>query len=952
MLHLLYSIILLNIQEPEAGPIKVPVPDDLAGRVRKILERSNEITRAWDDLHLDESDAPIRDEDYEIKPVSTTSHVDDVTIVGREEDKENIIEMLLSDDEAAERHMSVLPIVGMGGLGKTTLAQLVYNDQMVCKYFELKGWVDVSEDNFDVKAIARNIIMSFTGKPCEVEEMDDLQNMIMAQVEGTKFFLVLDNVWKGEKNFWDALLSPMVSAQLGMILVTTRNENFPTMMQAMSTYHLRCLSCEESWQLFKQMAFESEDQHMDQQFEEIGRKIVRKCGGLPLAVKAIGVALRGETNEETWKDVLESDQWELPTREDIVLPALKLSYDRMPVHLKRCFVFLSLLPKGYLFWKEYMISLWTCLGLLKQYSSRHHENIGGLYFDDLVQRTMIQRAESCEKVQCFVTHDLIHDLANFVSGEDFLRIDTRYLHETAANFRYLSVVVSSSEHTNVVLHSLTVPRGVRILKIVNALDNRRCSSKLFSSSINIKIPIEIWQNFQQLRALDFSHTALTAVPDSVGELRLLRYLSLFQTRITSIPESVCSLYNLKVLDARTDSLREIPRGIKNLVNLRHLNLDLWSPLCMPCGIGVLTKLQTLPRFSVGSGSWHCNVAELHHLVSINGELCITGLRRVSNVDDAQTANLVSKQHLQILRLDWSDGVCANTCSHPGSQNDVASTPELEEAVFESLRPHKNITELEVVSYGGYRYPSWLGAASFLQLAKIILCQHSCMFLPPLGELTQLRTLSVICMTGVERVRQEFRGNIATKAFPALEELEFEEILKWVEWSDVVDDDFPSLRQLKIKDSHELRYLPQKLSSSLTKMVIKDCSKLSSLPAVPNLTTLVLKSKINEDLLNALHFPLLRSLKVLLSQSIECILLNNQNHPLLEVLAISVCPRLQSVMGLSSLGSLKFLKINACPYLQLPFDQPLPPQLQRLNITKCPKLEDWLEFQTSEHQDQV
>nr|ALO70100.1 NBS-LRR-like resistance protein [Oryza sativa] len=938
-------------KEPEPSPIKVPVPDDLAARVRKILERFNEITKAWDDLQLNESDAPIREEAYDIK-ISTTPHVGDFDIVGREEDKENIIEILISD-EAAQANMSVVSIVGMGGLGKTTLAQMVYNDERVSRYFQLKGWVDVSEGHFDVKAIARKIIMSFTRNPCDIEDMGNLQNMITAQVQDMKFFLVLDNVWNVQKEIWDALLSLLVGAQLGMILLTTRDETISKMIGTMPSYDLSFLTSEESWQLFKQMAFGFIDQHMDQQFEGFGRKIVGKCGGQPLAIKAIGSSLRGETNEETWKDVSESDQWGLPAEEDRVLPALKLSYDRMPVQLKRCFVFLSLLPKGYYFWKEDMINLWMCLGLLKQYCTGHHENIGRMYFNDLIQRAMIQRAESDEKLECFVTHDLIHDLAHFASGGDFLRINTQYLHETIGNFRYLSLVVSSSDHTDVALNSVTIPGGIRILKVVNAQDNRRCSSKLFSSSINVKIPTETWQNLKQLRALDFSHTALAQVPDSIGELKLLRYLSFFQTRITTIPESISDLYNLRVLDARTDSLREFPQGIKKLVNLRHLNLDLWSPLCMPCGIGGLKRLQTLPRFSIGSGGWHSNVAELHHLVNIHGELCITGLRRVINVDDAQTANLVSKNQLQILRLDWSDGVCANNCSHPSSQNDVATPdPEHEEEIFESLRPHKNIEELEVVNYSGYKYPSWFGASTFMHLAKIILCQQSCKFLPPLGELPRLRILSMECMTDVEHVRQEFRGNITTKAFPAVEGLEFQEMLKWVEWSQVGQDDFPSLRLLKIKDSHELRYLPQELSSSLTKLVIKDCSKLASLPAIPNLTTLVLKSKINEQILNDLHFPHLRSLKVLLSRSIEHLLLDNQNHPLLEVLVISVCPRLHSIMGLSSLGSLKFLKIHRCPYLQLPSDKPLSTQLQRLTITKCPLLADWLGVQISHQQCQL
>ncbi|TVU46335.1 hypothetical protein EJB05_05861, partial [Eragrostis curvula] len=925
-------------KEPETDPVEVPVPDELALRVRNILERFKEITKAWDNLHLDEADAPLRDEEEEFLPMSTGPHVDEYTIIGRDEDKEH---------------------------GKTTLAQLVYNDRRITKQFDLMGWVHVSE-NFDLKTVMSKIIMSFTRKPCQITELDQLEYMLMELAVGRKFLLVLDDVWNERKDLWDALLSPISTAQFGAILVTTRNLNVTTVMQTMPPYHMGCLPFEESWQLLKQMAFAHRDQITEKAFEEIGRKVVQKCGGLPLAIKAIGSALRFEENEEKWNDILESELWELPTREDTVLPALKLSYVRMPIHLKRCFAFFTLFPKGHVFLKENVVYLWISLGILKNTSHRQLENIGVRCFHDLMERTMIQQVPFNAGHNCFTVHDLILDLAKFVSGEDILKLDTQYmpyLNDGSQNLRYLSLAVSSSDHANLDLRTLPTTGGLRILQIINAMDDnrryyaslfkndRRCFSKLFSHHIKITFPDEL-TGLRHLRALDLSRSALTSLPESIGELKLLRYLSIFQTRIAKLPESICCLYNLKVLDARTNMLGELPQGIQKMVSLQHLSLDLWSPLCMPSGIGKMKKLKTLTRFSVGTGNWHCNIVELHHLVNICGELCITGLGRVANIDDAQTANLISKKHLKILRLDWSGGFYATECEHNVNQNNTTSTPELDEQVFESLKPQKNLEELEVVKYSGYKYPNWLGDPAFSHLAKVTLWKQSCKFLPPLGQLPHLRELLIIHMEDVERIGQEFYGQDPSNSFPALEQLEFQDMPKWVGWYEVSDNDFPSLRELKIKDSNELRVLRHKLSSNLKKLVISNCQKVVRLPKVPCLTSLILKGDINEEILSHLHFKLLRTLKVCFLRKVEQIKL--ESMLMLEGLAIIGCRQLHSVAGLCSLESLKLLNIKDCQNLKLPL-QPLPWQVQQSTVTNCPQLQEWAEWQQvqmSKHQYQL
>ena len=225
--------------------------------------------------------------------------------------------------------------------------------------------------------------------------------------------------------------------------------------------------------------------------------------------------------------------------------------------------------------------------------------------------------------------------------------------------------------------------------------------------------------------------------------------------------------------------------------------------------------------------------------------------------------------MQILRLDWSAGFYAAECEHIVNQNNVTSAPELDEDVFESLKPQRNLEELEVVNYSGYKYPSWLGDPAFSRLAKVTLWKQKCKFLPALGQLPQLRELVIIHMECLERIGREFYGQDSVEPFPALEKLEFQNMPNWVEWYEVSENEFPSLCELKIKDSNELRILPKKLPSNLKKLVIMNCEKVVRLPAVPCLAHLVLKGNIGEETVRScLNFQLLRTLKV--CQTCQCL----------------------------------------------------------------------------------
>ncbi|XVF82339.1 hypothetical protein PTKIN_Ptkin16aG0038600 [Pterospermum kingtungense] len=317
----------------------------MMSKIKEITGRLEELAKRKSALQLMEikNDAgtpktiPVRPE--------STSGVNQATICGREKDRKAILDLILRNDVNDAGVYSVIPIVGMGVIGKTTLAQLVYNDDSIKDHFDLRAWVCVS-DNFDINRITKTILST----PCDMNDLSSLQDKLKEKLSKKKFLLVLDDVWNENYNAWLALRPPFDAGEPGSkIIVTTRSSNVSSIMRTVPDYSLECLSKEDSLHMLANHALGREDFTGHPDLKEIGLEIVKKCGGLPLATITIGGLLRTKENSDAWKDILESDIWNLPpTRSDIV-PALWLSYYYLPSHLKQCFAYCSLLPKGYVF---------------------------------------------------------------------------------------------------------------------------------------------------------------------------------------------------------------------------------------------------------------------------------------------------------------------------------------------------------------------------------------------------------------------------------------------------------------------------------------------------------------------------------------------------------------------------------------------------------------------------
>ena len=353
--------------------------------------------------------------------IETSSFVIESEVFGREDDKEKVVELLLSSEGTQGGQVSCLPIVGLGGIGKTTLAQLAYNDHRVKHHFNAQLWVFVS-DHFDATAILMAVIESLTRDKCRYSSMDALHTAVRDLLHGKRYLIVLDDVWTENQGDWDKLRPLFRSVVDGSkIIITTRSERVAHMTNSPTyPYHLEGLSEEACWSLFLQFAFRGGEVDKHQTLLPIGREIVKKCGGVALAAKTLGSLMRFRREEREWLAVQNSELWNLGESECNILPALRLSYHHLPPHLKRCFSFCSIFPRRFEIKKEKLIRQWMAAGLLEpSREGETPEDTGTDCFNALLWMSFFQEMKQCDTgggTNGYRMHDIIYDLAQFVAG--------------------------------------------------------------------------------------------------------------------------------------------------------------------------------------------------------------------------------------------------------------------------------------------------------------------------------------------------------------------------------------------------------------------------------------------------------------------------------------------------------------------------------------------------------
>ncbi|KAJ0613152.1 putative virus X resistance protein-like, coiled-coil [Helianthus annuus] len=808
-----------------------------AHKVKAIRTKLDEIASRRFELNLISSDTSHVDVGVEGEmPNRETSSLilDSSKILGRDEEVEMVIRTICNKDigKYENGEIRVYGIWGMGGLGKTTLAQLVYNHERVDQYFDLRCWVYVSE-NFQVNEIIKKIIESVDKSGCTLTQLDTLQASLQSKLREKKFLIVLDDVWaeEDEKEKWERLSGTLSCGAEGSIVVmTTRSERTCRMMTKVGElrHQLGCLSEENSWLLFKKHAFAQGRVGDDvRKLEPIGREIVVKCKGLPLAVKTLGSLMWSKSSSNDWQRVKDSNIWNL--QENNVLPALKLSYDNLAPHLKRCFSYFCLFPKGHELKKDELILLWVANGFIppKEETDNLYV-IGEEFFNCLIWKSLFQ-VEKGNKYEDGIDrckmHDLVHDMARHVMKHDCLVI------EPACNeVKILDEVLhlSSScpdEKLNLSSEDLGKLTSLRSIFMFGEGDEG-CITQLFNhvyvrvlhlALTKLRTLPESICKLKHLRYLNSSYSDIEVLPESIMYLQNLQVLILCHcSELRKLPESICKLRYLKYLTLSWSGIEVLPDGLKDMISLQRLDINhCYSLRHLPCGIEKLTSLRMLPQFPVGKERG-AKISELGDLNLLEGKLMIQGLKNVGGLSEAKSANLICKTNLSNLWLDWLENYTKESY-----------TPEMFpyiEEVLEGLEPNPSLEILKMYHYMGKTIsPSWMDNLRNLVEIGFYGC-HNCEHIPPLGRLPSLRVIHLSSMHSLKCFHADDINMSADNndMFISLQRLE----ISWCGELISLPDNLPKLEYLELFICEKLICLPCNLPK-LEDLKLRKCDKLIS-----------------------------------------------------------------------------------------------------------------------------
>ncbi|XP_019190007.1 PREDICTED: putative disease resistance RPP13-like protein 1 [Ipomoea nil] len=915
-----------QIESPEVSrssfmPMCIPfkrfvVHRDIANKIKELDSTLDRITKEKDQFKFDcasvtHTCAASYSDHQELMRVTTAFDVHESEIQGRKSDASALISKLVENSGEEEARNGngppVISILGAGGIGKTTLAQLVFGDEQIKAHFEEKVWICVSNP-FNLFDIAKAIVESTTKSSTDLSQLHVLLEKIQSILSGKRFLLVMDDVWTEQSAKWEPLKNSLKDGLPGSrILVTSRSERVARMMGSAYLHQLDLISDEEAWLLLSRKAFFERREEDCEKLKDIGQKIAQKCKGLPLAAKVMGSLLRFKDTRDDWQNVLDNKIWELDEVVTDLFPQLYLSYNDLTPKMKQCFSYCAVFPKDDVIEVDKLIKIWMAQSYVTV------ESKGRELFEGLAMRSFFQDLEKDSNIIKFCKmHDIVHDFAQFLTRNECYSIDQHEGKVGIKNLRHLSW-----------------PRTRGNMNLTASICDVGKLRSFFAQGLSLKkLTPDLFNGLKSVRVLRLHCPELVELPKEIGNLLHLRYIDLSWSSVKELPDAICSLYNLQTLDLKgCTSLSRLPKGIGNLINLRHLNIrDTDSLEMMPQGIAQLTQLCSLSKFIVGKES--CKLGYMEKLNQLQGELSILflcDLYNVANVEEAEKAELRNKKHIKELCLHFSPGV------------DVGID------VMEALKPPLELQTLKFCFYGGTHFPSWITLSlDNLRSLNIEWCSN-CSSLPPLGKLPSLETLEISEMEELRYVGSEFLGvaEVGGVAFPKLKKLEFSNCGEWEEWEDFKEEAtiiiMPCIRELVLKNCEKLKTVPHHLLSKL------ECLEIEACPGV----------SVGIDAMEALKPPPeLQDLYFLGYKGTRLpswITLSLDNLRLLSIGCCSNCSSLPPVGKLPSLETLWIWEMKELRYVGSEFLGVAEvggvafPKLKKLEFSNCPEWEEWEDF---------
>ncbi|XP_031283643.1 disease resistance protein RPM1-like [Pistacia vera] len=516
--------------------------------------------------------------------------IEDAELVGIESTRDQLIGLLVSGIS----NRSVVVVVGEGGLGKTTLAGKIYTNGTTKKYFDCQAWITVGKEYLKkdlLRKILQELYRSTGSTLTEADKMEekDLIMMLREHLADKCYMIVFDDVWKIE--FWRDVEHALLDNQKNSrVMLTTRN-NAVTEFVPLSIVHvhmLEPLSSEQGWELFCRKAFGS-DGCCPPNLTKLSERIVGKCGGLPLAIAAIGGLLsRKNKIVSEWENILGSLGSKLSNDSHLsdCKRVLSEGYYDLPHHLKSCLLYFGVFPEGYEIRFGRLIRLWIAEGFVQCNNHLTSEVAAEEYLKELIDRSLVQvsKRKASGQAKSSRVHDLMYEIIRRKMKEcDFCH----FFNEKGLSHISKTRRISIDRCANGVLESVKNSK-IRSICLFNV-------DKLPETLVTTYVA-----DFKLLKILDFENAPLDFLPDGVGKLFHLHYLSLKNTKVKELPKSIGMLVNLETLDLKWNFVSELPVEIKNLKKLHCLIVRRWDNegpygdrAKIQEGFGALTELQQL-----------------------------------------------------------------------------------------------------------------------------------------------------------------------------------------------------------------------------------------------------------------------------------------------------------------------------------------------------------------------
>ncbi|XP_025800081.1 putative disease resistance protein RGA1 isoform X2 [Panicum hallii] len=619
---------------------------------------------------------------------TTSYRNNDIQIVGRDHELERIMGMLM---QINEKELTIISIVGPVGLGKTSLAQLIFNDTRA-ETFKFRIWVHVSMGNINLERIGRDIVLQTTERIEGSMQMQSIKNAVQDILNRYSCLIVLDSLW-GKDEEVNELKQMLLTGRKteSKIIVTTHSSKVAELISTVPPYKLSVLSEDDCSSIFSQRVMTG---HNDPLFREYGEEIVRRCKGIPVVANFLGSVVNAQRQRrEIWKAAKDEDMWKIeedyPKNKILPLfPSFKIIYYSMPHELRLCFVYCSIFPKGYAIDKKKLIQQWIALDMIESRhgtlpldvtAEKYIDELKDIYFLQVVERPQINEGISNNSDEMLCMDNLAHDLARSVAGEDILVILDAKNERCHRNYDYRYAQVSASS--------------------LQSVDSKAWPSKARSlifktSGAELQHVSEVLSVNKYLRVLDLSGCSVKELPAPVFQLKQLRYLDASTLSITDLPPQISGFHKLQTLDLSETEVTELPAFIGNLKMLKYLNLQ-------GC-----QKLQQLNNLDL-----------LHELQYLNLSCC-PEVRRFP-------ASLENLRKLRFLNL-----------------SECSKLPTLPDELLQSFSSFSSIVDLNLSGFEFRVLPDFFGNICSLQFLNLSKCSKLELLPQSFGQLAYLKGLNL------------------------------------------------------------------------------------------------------------------------------------------------------------------------------------------------------------------